>query len=108
MCRKIMFMHAWLDCDTTSAIHGHSKKSAIVKVCSKVAASHALSFYKDNQAPAIIEEAGKELFKDIYRAKGDASLTELRYRLYVQGVASSNTDMKPETLTPTESAAYFH
>ena len=109
LCRNILFMHAWFGCDTTSSIYGQGKKSALKWMKdSNVAAKHAPSFYRDNEAPEVIDKAGIELFRDLYKKHWDGSLNELRYRLYIQEVASSKTGLKPESLPPTESAAGLH
>ena len=105
----MLFLHAWSGCDTTSYIHGHGKKSAIKWVRdSTVAMKNASKFYTDDEDPEIIKKAGIELFKDLYLKSYDGSLNELRHRFYVQGVASSKTGVKPESLPPTESAAGLH
>ena len=108
-CSRILFMHAWFGSDTTSAIYGYGKKVALKWISqSTIAANLALQFYEENQSSKVVEEAGKQLFKDLYKCNGDKSLNSLRYHLYSKGVATSKTGFKPENLPPTEAAAGYH
>ena len=102
-------MHCWTGCDTTSATHAHGKKSLLKWTKdSNDAIDLASLFYKENQTPEAVENAGIQIFIHEYKGMNSKSLNDLRYCLYVKYIASSNAPLRPEVLPPTESAARQH
>ena len=65
-------------------------------------------FIRPNQDSSEIEEAGVKNFKVIYKGSHSESLNDLRHAIYMRIIASSNTEVRPEVLPPTESAARCH
>ena len=109
ICKNILFLHAWFGCDTTSSIYGFGKTFALKWIeNSQVAATHVSIFSQEDQSPEVIEEAGKNLFKDLYKGSVQDSLNDLRFNLYMKAITSSDTRLQPESLPPTESAAGCH
>ena len=109
ICKNILFLHAWFGCDTTSSIYGFGKTFALKWIeNSQVAATHVSIFSQEDQSPEVIEEAGKNLFKDLYKGSVQDSLNDLRFNQYMKIITSSDTRLQPESLPPTESAAGCH
>ena len=89
MCTNILFVHAFLGCDTTSRLHGIGKGVALKKL-----ATDPL-FYEQAEAfnrPAATKEeivlAGDEALLCLYNSKSpDENLDSLRYTRFCQKVA---------------------
>ena len=106
--KLILFVHAWTGCDTVSSIFGLGKVSILNRCKQSEVAMLAAEFYKESALPSMIEEVGIRLFAILYGAKPEQSLNEMRYSKYMSHTATSNNIVRPESLSPTESAARFH
>ena len=93
-------MHEWMSESKVAAKQWMSE--------SKVAADEALQFYRENQTPRAIEEAGEKLFKDLYKCPQNKFFSSMGYHLYSKSLSASKSGFKPESLPPTQSAAAFH
>ena len=106
--KYLTFVHAFSECDTTSAVQGQSKLS-ILKLLkkSKAAREEADVFLQKNVLPEAVCEAQRKIFVMLYGGKNFDSLTYLRYINYMKMVSSA-ANVKPESLPPTEQATMFH
>ena len=106
--KYLTFIHAFGGCDTTSATFCLSKMS-ILKLIDKrnVARKAADVFLSRSSSPEAVGEAGSKLFVMLYSVKHSYTLSSLRYSKYMT-MASGSTSVKPESLPPSERAAYFH
>jgi len=55
-----------------------------------------------------IGNAGLKLFAKSYNGNSNDTLERLRYNQFMEMTATSNTVIKPQSLPPSESAAYYH
>ena len=66
----ILFLHAFLGCDTTSRIFGIGKGSLLKKIQTNSKLKEAARKFNDlNSNPLVIAAAGEEVFKVIYGTK---------------------------------------
>ena len=107
--KQLLVIHALGGCDTTSALFGHSKVTIYRKISKNYAASSLCSVMGNTSANHTeVQIAGMQLFRIIYGFKCDESLNHYRYSSYMNMLATSTTQLKPERLPPTENAAKFH
>lgn len=70
VCENILFIHAFLGCDTTSRIYGVGKGLLLKKIKTNSKLKQAAKeFYALDANPSHIADAGEEVFKIIYNAK---------------------------------------
>ena len=108
----VLFAHAYLGCDTTSAIYNLGKISIFEKLKkSQSLRNCARKFFDDDASPEIVGNASIEAFQVIYsdskRNKID-ELPQLRRQKYDEMVASKRKAIDPSVLPPTPRAAYYH
>ena len=78
--RFIIFIHAWLGCDTTSAIFEHGKTRLIKKLMScKILQTLAAQMINVDATVQEIVEAGRKIFLIMYGGNSSDSLAKLRY-----------------------------
>jgi len=106
-CQRILAVHAFGGCDSTSAIFGHGKGS-IFKLVNKSSVLHDLCITLQSPSASVadVRAAGMQLFAAVYGGKADESLAELRYSCYCSLTLSAR--FRPESLPPSESAAAMH
>lgn len=106
---NLLAIHAWTGCDTTSAIFNIGKTSILKKIITSKELQSACQVMADISATQLsTHNAGRDIFKILYGCSLNISLNELRYKKYMQSLASSNVVVKPQTLPPTEDSAYYH
>ena len=109
-CTNILFVHAFLGCDTTSRLHGIGKGVALKKLATD------LLFYEQAEAfnrPAATKEeivlAGEKALLCLYNSKSPTeNLNSLWYTRFCQKVATRTTFVQPESLPPMSAAAAYH
>ena len=108
--RHLLPIHAWTGCDTTSAIYNVGKTSILKKVSRSPELQAACSVMTDPRAtPEYVHRAGCDMFIILNGSQpGNMTLNKLRYQKYMQLLVNGKSILKPETLRPTEDAAYFH
>ena len=102
----ILFAHAVLGCDTTSAIFGIGKANALKKLKQVEFRQNAATF-SGISTQSQIEKAGEAVLSSLYGGT-DGKLNRLRYQKFCEKVASSSVYVEPKSLLPTSSAAKFH
>ena len=107
VCTRILAIHAFGGCDSTSAIFGHGKGS-ILKLLDKssILRDLCITFQSASASVDNVKAAGIRLFAVLYGGKADESLAELRYSCYCAMTLSAK--FRPESLPPSDSAAAMH
>ena len=109
LCKHILFMHAFLGCDTTSRIYGFGKNALMKKIKSDKNLMQAAEVFASPQSSASeVEKAGEQVMAILYNGKPDDSLNGLRYKWYNEKVATNLVHVQPQVLPPTEAATKFH
>ena len=109
LCKHILFIHAFLRCDTTSGIYGFGKSALMKKIKSdEQAEAEAEVFLSLQSSSAEIQKAGEQAMAILYNGKPDESLNGLRYKRYNEEVATNIVHVQPQVLPPTEAATKFH
>ena len=109
ICKHILFLHAFLGCDTTSRLFGIGKGGILKKIKVDAALKQAANvFDKVDASPAEIESAGEKAMVAIYNGKKNDSLNALRLTRYLEKVAKSTSRVEPKSLPPTSAAAKYH
>ena len=109
ICFRILFVHAFLGCDTTSRVHGIGKGAALKKVKTNAAFSELAGIFgRADATKQDITVAGEKAMLHLYNASSTESLNSLRYIRFCQRVATGTLSLQPENLPSTFSAASFH
>ena len=107
-CKHILFLHAFLGCDT-SCLYGIGKGSVLKKFKENVTLQQAaVIFDNSHSAPIQIEQAGEKALVAIYNGKKTDTLNALRHKKYCDKVSTSLAQVDPKALPPTAAAAKFH
>eukprot|EP00112_Aurelia_sp_Birch-Aquarium-sp1_P004693 Seg1531.3 transcript_id=Seg1531.3/GoldUCD/mRNA.D3Y31 product="hypothetical protein" protein_id=Seg1531.3/GoldUCD/D3Y31 len=109
ICRCILFLHAFLGCDTTSSIFGIGKglslkafnKSEQFQECARV-------FCDEFSSKEQVCAAGEKALITIYNGKEEVALDKMRYNVFCEKLVSAKTQIRPEVLPPTSAAAKYH
>ena len=109
VCNNILFVHAFLGCDTTSYVHGFGKSTALKLIRNnKDFEDQAKIFANPNSAKVDVIKAGERALVCLYKGKLDDNLDFLRLQRYQQKISRRTTFVKPEVLPPTSGAAKYH
>lgn len=109
VCENLLFIHAFLGCDTTSRIFGLGKGAALKKfISSAYFREQAKVFSHDSSTQDEILLAGENSLVCLYGGRPGQKLDILRYQKYCEKVASRSTRIQPQSLPPTSCAAGFH
>ena len=109
LCNNILFVHAMLGCDTTSALYGVGKIIGLNLITTnKVFLEQAQVFSNPNATPTDVITAGEKALIQIYKGNSDDSLNFLRLQRFHQKVSKSTSPVQPEVLPPSSSAAKYH
>lgn len=110
LCSKLLFVHAFTGCDTTSRIFGVGKKLAFQKLVKgeHLMQSCANAFTSPSQTSDVIENLGIKMMAIMYGGKYTDSLESLRCNIFSKKVVSAKSFVTPERLPPTASSTKFH
>ena len=110
VCSCLLFLHAFMGCDTTSAIFGIGKKLALHKVLkgNSVLKSCAKIFSTPKKSIAEIQDVGCKAMVALFGGKPGDNLSAMRYSSLCQKVGSAKSFVTPERLPPTSSATKYH
>ena len=110
LCSKLLFIHAFTGCDTTSRIFGMGKKAFFKKSIKgdNVLESCALAFSKPGQTVDTIAEHGNQSMVLLFGGKQRDSLRSLRHSVLKKKVVSASSFVTPVRLPPTASATKYH
>ena len=108
VCESILFIHAILGCDTTSSLYGIGKGLSLkVFMRKEQFKQQAITFSNQLSSKEQIAAAGERALAILYNRKDD-DLDPMRYSMFCDKLVSSKTQIKPEVLPPTSSAAKYH
>lgn len=106
--RRILFVHAWGGCDTTSATFGHGKTHVLKAVTVNQSVQKSSDILScQGKSTEEVWEAGVQVFLCLYASDESDTLTTLRCAKYMAMVARCNI-LEPQRLPPTARAAHFH
>ena len=109
ICDSILFSHAFLGCDTTSALFGIGKGITLNRKCNdKKLQELSQVFMSPRSEHDAITAAGEAAFILVYGGKEATNLDDFRYERFCQRAASSSTAVRPASLPPTRSAGKYH
>ena len=109
VCENLLFIHAFLGCDTTSRILGLGKGAALKKfISSAYFREQAKVFSHDSSTQDEILLAGENSLVSSCGERPGQKLDILRYQKYCEKVASRSTRIQPQSLPPTSCVAGFH
>jgi len=109
VCRNILFVHAVLGCDTTSAVYGLGKGAALkALMCNTQFHRQAEIFASQESAKEQVIAAGETALVLLYKGHHQSSLNSIRVLQFNKKVVMSKTFVEPQALPPTSSAAKFH
>ena len=107
--RALLAIHAISGCDTTSAMFGHGKTSAlkVLTKCNDITRlAHLLGCESLEQSEVV--NAGLQLIAVMYGGKVSDDLNLMRYSMYCHLTSTATRAVLPERLPPTVKAAKFH
>ena len=105
----MLFLHAFLGCDTTSRVHGLGKGLALKKYQKdRIFCEQASVLHDEGKTEEEVITAGEKAFLSLYNSKKEETLNALRYTRFCQKVSTGTSSLQPETLPRTSAAASFH
>ncbi|EDO39052.1 predicted protein [Nematostella vectensis] len=110
ICKNIMFAHAILGCDTTSALYGLGKGLSLKMLTSDVTFRQQADIFHQADAAKndIAAAAGETALLCLYKGLKDETLDSLRYARFCQKISTGNTQVRPESLPQISAAAIYH
>ena len=110
VCNNIVFLHAVLECDTTSQLYGIGKGTSLKKFkSSKHFQEQAKVSAVESATLKDISAAGEQVLVNVYNGTPGESLDSLRYKRFCKKVATNTMCyIHPQTLPPTSAAAKYH
>ena len=103
---NLLFIHAWSGSDTPCATFGHGKILFLKKMRESAELQEISKIISNSNATAEeVGQAGIQAFIVLYGGKKNDSLNQLRYKRYMDTIASSKSSLDPQKLPPTERAA---
>ena len=108
ICGNILFLHAFLGCDTTSKIQGHGKGQSLTKIENATFRRCAEVFQADNSSKEDIIKAGEQAMVIICGGRATEQLDTLRYNKFRAKSATAHVAVQVNSLPPTSAAATYH
>jgi len=110
VCTKLLFVHAYTGCDSTSRFFEIGKKAVFQKLLKSdpVMMAFASTFILGNNSSEDISDLGKDLMVNLFGGKSDTTLSSLRHVIFTKKVATAKAFVTPERLPPTSPATSFH
>jgi cytochrome c553 len=106
-CSRILAVHAFGGCDSTSAIFGLGKGTVFAKINKDTSLhSHCTTLQSHTASPDAVCEAGVKLMVGICGTNSRESLSDLRYSAFCN--TSLSRKFMPERLPPSEDATKLH
>ena len=107
-CRRLLFIHAFSGCDTTSRLYGIGKGVLLKKVITDTHFQKQADIFLANSTHDEIEEAGEQALICLYNGILNEGVDTLRYKKFVHKANTGTTMVQVQTLPPTKAAAKFH
>ena len=107
VCEIILFIHALLGCDTTSSLYGISKGPSLEAFMrNEQFKQQAITFSNELSSKEQIVATGERALAILYNGEDD-DLDQMQHSMFCDKPVSSKTQIKPEVLPPTSSAAEY-
>ncbi|XP_015125311.1 uncharacterized protein LOC107047093 [Diachasma alloeum] len=106
----ILFAHALVGCDSTSALFGKGKKTVMTLLQKNESICQSISvFYNQDRTLDELYPVAENIVKRLYVKDEDALLpiNELRYKMFISSIAGAKKDVLT-TLPPTQAALMEH
>ena len=109
LCNHLLFIHAFLGCDTTSRIQGIGKSVILKKMLKgdQILTECADIFHGESTVQDIAT-AGERALLQLYKGSVDQALDQLRYMLFCQKTAARTVHVKLQNLPPTSASMSYH
>ncbi len=109
-CRRMLFGHAILGCDTASRLYGIGKGLAVkLLVADDEDFNDAADiFLRKNATKKEIAAAGEKAIIVLYGGHRNVNINENRYDIFKRKVSTSTNFVHPKSLPPTASACKQH
>jgi hypothetical protein len=108
-CKKILVLHAFGGCDTTSAVFGHGKGSVFKKLdTDRALCYHIATLQSPDSTVDQVKSAGVALMIALYGGKPGEQLGDMRYTAFMKMLKLRAGRFQPERLPPTQKAAELH
>ena len=105
----MLFLHVLLGCDTTSRIYGIGKATALKKaMTNKHFRKQAQVFESGTPTVEELVTVGEQAIVCVYGGNIGENLDDLRYKHFIEKVASSAAYVQGKNLPPTSAAAHYH
>jgi 5'-3' exonuclease len=109
VCRHILFVHAFLGCDTTSRVFGIGKAAGFKLIQDSEAFREQAEVFRSKRATKDdIITAGEKAMAIVYKWNPSDSLDVVRYRRFQALVTTRNKAVLPNMLPPTSAATKYH
>jgi 5'-3' exonuclease len=109
VCENILFIHAYLGCDTTSRVFGIGKGTGLkLFKDNEMFQQEALIFGNKESTQDEVIAAGDRAMVCVYGGKPSDNLNELRVAKFHAKVTTNKTSLHPRVLPPTSSASKYH
>ncbi len=108
-CQHILFVHAFLGCDSTSRLFGVGKSAALKMIVNKnkTFVKAAQVFHDINSSKSDIISS-REKAVALFYTKKVMPIDDLRYEIFSKKVACGSKAVESKNLPPTSSALAFH
>ena len=107
LCCRLLFIHAFTGCDTTSFPFSIGKSSAVKKCMTDIDFRDASSKFANASNLESVAKAGERAMICLYGGKTD-NLDQLRFRKYKTKVGSQSKAVQPQSLPPTSASTRYH
>ena len=109
ICSKLLFLHAYTGCDTTSSIYGIGKGTVFKKLISNQCLQDIASIFSSiNQSKNEIIIVGEQTMSILFKGDLNQNLNDLRHKRLIEKISTAKTFVRPEKLPPTISATKYH
>ena len=110
LCDNLLFVHAFLGCDTTSSVFGLGKGLALKKHLKDENFRECAAVFTNGEGISVddIVKYGEIAMVILFGGNSPEKLDSLRLSIFYQKVAGSVTFVKPENLPPTSAATRYH
>ena len=108
ICEKLLFVHSFTGCDTTSAFYGIGKWAALKYFIKSDDFQNIVSvFMNRNATQSQVKNSGEGAVMILYHSN-EPTIYSTREKMLSSKVLKAKSFVKPELLPPTSSAVKFH
>jgi len=111
VCRNIIFIHAFLGCDSTSKPYGVEKGAGLKLYDTNLVFRYAATVFNmtaDTVSKESVILSGEQALVSIYKGVQGQTLNSVRLSAFYEKIAQTSVYVDPKQLPPTADAAKFH